>query len=220
MSAPVRVAVVDLGTGNLFSILQACAQAGMEATLTQDPRELERAEGILLPGVGAFATGMETLREKRLVEPLRELAAHRPLLGICLGMQLLLERSHEFGTHEGLGLVPGEVVPFRPEGQEGGRRQKIPLIGWYPVTRPEEANWEGSLFAESPDADYFYFVHSFHAVPEDPGHILARSHFGPQPFTAALRVGGIQGVQFHPERSGPAGLALYRAFARQVAASR
>jgi glutamine amidotransferase len=190
--------------GNLFSIRQACHVAGVHAELTSDRAAVMSACLVILPGVGAFADAMQALRRRDLVGPLRDYAASgRHLFGICLGMQLLMDESYEFGTHAGLGLVAGSVerLPAR-------KGLKVPQIGWSQVRGDPQA-WVRTPLAGIDSGRYFYFVHSYHVVPNEPGTIVASSRFGDMDYCSAIRSGSIFGVQFHPERSGPGGLAVY-----------
>lgn len=199
-----RVTVVDYGRGNLFSIEQALRKLGCEATVTGDPAAILDAERVILPGVGAFGDGMEGLRGRGLVEPLKRFSeSGRPLLGICLGMQLLLEESSEFGRHEGLGLVPGRVARFTGTGD-----YKIPHVGWNKLA--PAADWAGTALAGlGPDA-FMYFVHSFVAEPAHPEDRLAVTPYAGAEFCSVLRSRNILGCQFHPEKSGEAGLCLIK----------
>jgi imidazole glycerol-phosphate synthase subunit HisH len=211
---PVRVAIVDYGLGNLFSVRHACTRVGMDATITSDRGELLAADVVLLPGVGAFGDAMHCLRRLDLVEVLREIAhAGRPLMGICLGMQLLMTRSFEFGEHEGLDLVPGQVVRFHnPVGPNGSL--KVPQVGWNRIHRPGRGAgspdaWEGTPLAGLDDGEHMYFVHSYYVCPDDPRVVLSGSRYGQIDFCSSLRHGNVFAFQFHPERSGPSGLRLY-----------
>jgi glutamine amidotransferase len=205
-----QVTIVDYGVGNLFSVSRALEQCGAEVVISADPAQIEASERLILPGVGAFADGMSGLHNCGLIEPIRHFAASgRPLLGICLGMQMLASGSQEFGSHNGLGLIPGQVVPL-PKVVEDGRVLKIPHIGWDIVNAAHQ--WEGSMMANTKPGTAVYLVHSFHVVPDEPQHVLATYGFGEQSITAAIRRGNIQGCQFHPEKSGPAGLRMLSAF--------
>jgi glutamine amidotransferase len=200
--------------GNLLSVRRALETAGAEVQLTSDPEDVDRAERLVLPGVGAFADGMRGLEERGLAEPIRRFAAAgRPLLGICLGMHLLLDESSEFGRNEGLGVLHGRVVELPRV--TNGRAHKIPHIGWSAIRRPPEAPddwWQGSPLAPLDDGVDVYFVHSFVAEPADETECLAEVVTDGWRFPAALHAGAITGTQFHPEKSGPAGLAIVRAF--------
>ena len=206
------VAIVDYGMGNLFSVAQACRAVGLAPVISDDPRVVERAEGVILPGVGAFGDAMAVLRAKGLDRALVDYArSGRPLLGICLGMQLMMSESWEFGHHRGLELFPGRVVRF---GSDNGHRLKVPHVGWEPVH--PAGDWQGTLLEDLPAGVHLYFVHSFHAQPAHPELELARASYGPEEFCAAVARDNVTACQFHPERSGPAGLTVYRNLARRL----
>jgi len=208
----VRVTVVDYGIGNLYSVRRAFESVGAEVDFAGDAGGIENAGPLVLPGVGAFADGMAGLFERRLVEPLRRHAlAGRPLLGICLGMQMLAEASEEFGVHEGLGLVPGRVRAIADRDADG-HPLKIPHIGWTPLVRPDGVSWAGSPLDTTLEGSAVYLVHSFAVVPRDAADRLADCLYGGQRICAALRRGRIFGAQFHPEKSGPVGLEMLRRF--------
>lgn len=208
------VAVVDYGMGNLRSVSQAVLHAaqgsGFEAVITSRADDVRAADRIVLPGQGAMPDCMRELRESGLQQAVLEAAAAKPLFGVCVGMQMLLERSEE-GPSEGLGLFPGEVRRFRLEGrrQPDGSRFKIPQMGWNRVRQSQpHPMWDGI-----PDGAWFYFVHSFHACPSDARHSAGEADYGGS-FTAVLARDNIFATQFHPEKSADAGLALYRNFLR------
>ena len=212
MTMSSQVTVVDYGIGNLYSVRRALERCGGEVTLSGDAAALARAERLVLPGVGAFAGGMQGLRERGLVEPIRRYAASgRPLLGICLGMQMLATASEEFGIHEGLDLIPGRVRAV-PDHDLEGRPHKIPHIGWTALRAPADASWRESLLADTPDGTSVYLVHSFAVVPDHPAHRLADCDYGGHAVCAAIARGAITGFQFHPEKSGEAGLRILRRF--------
>ena len=206
------VSIVDYGSGNLFSVVRAFEHVGAEARLAQDAAAIEAAERLVLPGVGAFADGMAGLSERGLVEPIRRFAASgRPLLGICLGMQMLATSSEEFGEHAGLGIIPGRVVPI-PAQDVDGRSQKIPHIGWADLQPWQARGWADSPLQDLIQGDAVYLVHSFHFVPDDAQDGLAVCGYGGHRITAAVRSGGTVGCQFHPEKSGEVGLRVLRRF--------
>jgi glutamine amidotransferase len=208
------VTIVDYGSGNLLSVARALEHVGATVRLTHYAAEIENAERLLLPGVGAFADGMHGLRERGLIEPiLRYSASGRPLLGICLGMQMLASVGEEFGEHLGLGLIPGRVVPV-PSHDVDGSSQKIPHIGWSELSPAVQDGWTGTLFDGTRDGPTVYMVHSYHFEPSDNEHRLADCFYGGHRITAAVRLGRTIGFQFHPEKSGEAGLALLDAFLR------
>ena len=198
--------------GNLRSVSQAVMHvaqgSGLEAIVTSRPEDVRAAERVVLPGQGAMPDCMRELRESGLLESVLEAAASKPLFGVCVGMQMLLDRSEE-GPSQGLGLIPGEVVRFRLQGQcqPDGSRYKVPQMGWNQV-------WQAQphpLWAGVPDGSYFYFVHSFFARPSQARHSVGESDYGVR-FTAALARDNIFATQFHPEKSADQGLTLYRNF--------
>jgi glutamine amidotransferase len=212
------VVVVDYGRGNLWSVCQAVAAAGGDPRLSTEPAVVRAAEQLILPGVGAFGDAMAGLRARGLDEAVLAFAATgRPLLGVCLGMQLLLEASSEFGDHPGLGLIRGRVdrLPPPAAGVRGTlRSHKIPNVGWCRLEpAPGGTPWAESLFAGVKPGDFAYFVHSYGAQPADPRHRLADIALGGgATVSAAVTAGPITGCQFHPEKSGEVGLAILRVF--------
>lgn len=207
------VGIVDYGVGNLYSIRQACEHTGLIPLITAEPTALRAADAVLLPGVGAFGDAMAALREYDLVAPLQDIAASgKPLIGICLGLQLLFTESREFGTHAGLGLIEGTVERL-PAEAGGDHRLKVPLVGWNQVRSPGR-DWTGTVMDGVPDGAYFYFVHSYHVQPANPEVALTSSRFGDHEFCSSVQRGNIFACQFHPERSGPQGLHVYGTMAR------
>jgi glutamine amidotransferase len=219
-----RVVIVDYRVGNLFSVRNACVAAGLEVTITAEKRAILDADAVIVPGVGAFGDAMDTLRRLDLVRPLQDLAAvGTPLFGICLGMQLFMSESEEFGHHRGLGLFEGPVVRFdKPRGPTG--ELKVPQVGWNRIFSPRRAAvgeapaWANSPLAGVAEGDFMYFVHSFYAQPVDPAAVLAVTRYGGLEFCSSLRRGNVFACQFHPERSGATGLRVYQNIARDVAA--
>jgi len=211
MKAPV-VAVVDYGMGNLKSVSQAVIHAakgsGVDVVVTQQADEVYAADRIVLPGQGAIRDCMRELRDSGMLEAVLDAAARKPMLGVCVGMQMLLDHSEEQDT-PGLGLIPGTVKRFHLEGrlQGDGSRFKVPQMGWNRV-RQEFAH---PLWAGIPDESWFYFVHSFHAAPSEARHSAGTTDYG-QRFTSAVARDNIFATQFHPEKSADLGLALYRNF--------
>jgi glutamine amidotransferase len=206
------VAVVDYGMGNLRSVSNAVRHAahgtGYEVIVTARPEDVRAAERIVLPGQGAMPDCMREFRESGLMESVLEGAAAKPLMGVCVGMQMMLDRSEE-GPTDGLGLIHGEVARFRLEGQlqPDGSRYKVPQMGWNRVFQSQpHAIWAGV-----PDGSWFYFVHSYYARPSDARHSTGESEYGVR-FTAAIARDNIFATQFHPEKSADQGLALYRNF--------
>ncbi len=214
-----QVAIVDYGLGNLFSVQRACEHVGLRASITSSPEEILAAHGVLLPGVGAFGDAMAALSARGLIGTLRDVAASgRPLIGICLGMQLLMSVSHEFGTHEGLGLIEGEVVRFQTS-EEHGAMLKVPQVGWNRIGTPPGVSWDGSSLQGVRDGEFMYFVHSFYARPRDSSVVLSMTRYGHIEFCSSLRRGNLVAFQFHPEKSGPQGLTIYRNLAQLITRS-
>lgn len=210
---PAKVVVVDYGMGNLLSVRRALEHVGAEVELCADPKALRLATRIILPGVGAFADGMAELRRLGLDAALRE-AAQRgtPVMGICLGMQMLFDSSDEFCHSAGLGLIPGRVVSI-PSVNDIDVPRKIPHIGWGDlVLAGGHQTWIGSVLEAVAEGSSMYFVHSFMAVPDDPADCLASCLYEGQVVTAAVAHGNVSGCQFHPEKSGQVGLSVMRQF--------
>ena len=199
------VAIVDYGVGNLFSLRSSLAFIGADAVVTSDPCVLKTADKIILPGVGAFGDAAAKLRESGLgAVVVEEAGKGKPILGICLGMQLLLEKSYEYGEHEGLALIPGEI---RPIADVIPADLKIPHIGWNALHFGEEKH---PLFRYIGEGDHVYFVHSYYGANCEKS-VIATAEYG-APLTAAVAKGNVMGCQFHPEKSGAVGLAILRAF--------
>lgn len=199
------IAVIDYGVGNLFSLRSSLAMIGEEAVVTGDAQAIRRADRLILPGVGAFADARARLAQTGLDQVMREQAAQgKMIMGICLGMQLLFSESHEYGVHEGLGLIPGRVVPMAPRLPDG---LKVPHIGWNALhlKKPEHP-----LFRGVREGDCVYFVHSYYAAGCGDA-LLATAEYG-IPLTAAAARDNVIGCQFHPEKSGQVGMALLAAF--------
>lgn len=214
------VAVVDYGMGNLRSVSQAvmhvAAGSGLEVKVTADPDVVHAAERVVLPGQGAMPDCMRQLRESGLKEAVLDAAERKPLLGVCVGMQMLLARSEEgpAGTGTpGLSLIPGEVIRFQLDGQlqPDGSRYKVPQMGWNRVEQIRHDGRVHPLWAGVPDESWFYFVHSYYAKPSDPRHSAGETDYGGR-FTCAVARDNIFATQFHPEKSAAQGLALYRNF--------
>jgi len=213
---PKAVAVVDYGMGNLRSVSQAVQAAaegtGFQVIITANPDEVRACERIVLPGQGAMPDCMRELRESGLLASVLEAAVNKPLFGVCVGMQMLLDHSAE-GDTPGLGLIHGEVRKFDLIGQlqPDGSRYKVPQMGWNQVYRNNHGATPHPVWGEVPDGSYFYFVHSFYAKPSDARHSVGETDYG-QRFTSAIARDNIFATQFHPEKSAQHGLSLYRNF--------
>jgi glutamine amidotransferase len=199
------IAIIDYGMGNLRSVEKAFARVGCQATVTNDARQIADAQKIVLPGVGAFRDAIGELHRQRLVEPIREaIAANKPFLGICLGLQLLMDVSYEDGEYEGLGIIPGTVVRFQvPAGY------KVPHMGWNRL----RLRAKPPLLEGLPEQPHVYFVHSYYVVPRDALVIAAETDYA-QPFTSMIWRDNIYATQFHPEKSQADGLRILKNFAR------
>ena len=213
------VAVVDYGMGNLRSVSQAvmaaAAGTGWTVIVTQHPEDVRAAQRVVLPGQGAMPDCMSELRGSGLQESVLEAAASKPLFGVCVGMQMLLDHSAEGpnGGTPGLGLIHGDVLKFDLAGktQPDGSRYKVPQMGWNQVRQVSHGGQTHPVWAGVPDNSYFYFVHSFYAAPADPAHCAGLADYGSL-FAAAIARDNIFATQFHPEKSAQQGLALYRNF--------
>jgi glutamine amidotransferase len=202
-----RVIVLDYGAGNLRSVARAVEHAGVVADIACDPRALDDADAVVMPGVGAAADTMRNLREHGFVEPLRRyIKDGRPFLGVCMGFQALLSVSEEGGEHKCLGVVPGRVRKL-PSTNGGGTVLKIPHMGWNRVAQTRQH----PFFAGVPDGSYFYFVHSYYPDPEDETLVIGQTEYGVT-FASAIGRDRLVATQFHPEKSGAAGLQLYKNF--------
>lgn len=225
-----EVAIVDYELGNLFSVKHACEHAGLRAIITTSRQEILAADAVILPGVGAYGDAMAVLAKLDLVAALRDFAASgKPLVGICLGMQLLMTESFEFGRHRGLGIIEGEVI--RLEGHvEESHRKKVPHVGWNSIHAPAASPdskyatapepWAESPLEGLADGTFMYFVHSYYPKPAASTVVLSLTKYGNTCFCSSLRSGNVFAFQFHPERSGPDGLRIYRNLAAATAARR
>lgn len=205
-----RIGVIDYGVGNLRSVANALIEIGAEPCISSDAAELAACTRLILPGVGAFGEGMRALRATGLDRLVRDAAAGgTPLLGICLGMQMLVESSTEFGQWDGLAILPGQVEKLDDPQAQG--TQRLPNVGWLPVRRPAGPASLDHLFDGIAADARFYFIHSF-AVAGDSASAVATASYGNSEFAAIIAGQGVIGTQFHPEKSGPAGLRLLRNF--------
>ncbi|NUW68978.1 imidazole glycerol phosphate synthase subunit HisH [Vibrio coralliilyticus] len=208
----ITIAIIDYDVGNIQSIKSAFEKVGAFAKVTREPREILDADGVVLPGVGAFAHGMEKLTHYKLDLVLKEIAANgTPLLGICLGMQMLFSTSSEFGSSEGLGIIPGKVVklPLLDENY-----QKLPHVSWSELENRKQINWSNTILDSINEGEDMYFVHSFHASPQDVHHILSETQYSGNTFCSTVRKDNVFGCQYHPEKSSVEGLKIIENFAK------
>ena len=208
-----KVTVIDYGLSNLLSVRHALEHFGAQVELTGDPAAVLAAKALVLPGVGAFRDGMQGLEKLGLIEPIRQkAAAGTPLLGICLGMQMLFDQSEEFGSWQGLGLIPGQVVRI-PDQAADGTHQKVPHIGWEGLLPAGgRSDFSGSILSGIQPGDECYFIHSYEAKPANDADRLADAAYGGRHVCAAVARGNVIGTQFHPEKSGPVGLAIIHGY--------
>lgn len=208
-----RIVVVDYGMGNIKSVIRGIEHVGATAVLSEDPNDVRKADRVILPGVGAFEDGMKELQRRKLdVALLDYIQTERPLLGICLGMQMLFDESDEHGKHKGLGFIKGRVIKI-PQDNNGNTKRKIPHIGWSALRFPHYHQDQSETVLDSTsEGDFLYFVHSFMAKPDNNKHILAECEYENLSITAFVRKNNISGCQFHPEKSGTTGLKMFDRF--------
>lgn len=209
MSNSLRIVIVDYGVGNLYSLIRAFKFFGIEVIVTEDAETLNRADGIVLPGVGSFEAGMRGLKIRGLEKKLFDIAeSNKPMLGICLGAQIMLTQGHEFGIFKGLDIIKGKVIHFPGLADN----EKIPHVGWNTILPYKEDSWPGTILNSFNKNDQVYFVHSYILEPESKENILALSTYGGYTFCSAVKKGNIYGCQFHPEKSGQVGLKIIENF--------
>lgn len=214
-----KVSIIDYGMGNLYSVEKACEHVGLKAEITCDKEKILNSAGVILPGVGAFGNAMDNLRRLDLVELLKDFAeAEKPFMGICLGMQLMMNESEEFGSHKGLNIFDGSVVRF-PSKKMNEKSIKVPHIGWNRIYKSNYKNankWDKSLLAGLEEGECMYFVHSFYVIPNSKDIILTVSSYGEIEYCSSIASANTFAYQFHPERSGEKGLLIYRNFSKLV----
>lgn len=207
-----KIVIVDYGLGNLYSIAQACIHLGYNPVISGDNEDILNADYVILPGVGAFSVAMHALRDTGLAQTIKKYAATgKPLMGVCLGMQLLFETSEEFGENKGLALIKGRVLRF-PSIFEGSKL-RIPNIGWCKIYSSHYNEWTNTPLCElKPSKDHMYFIHSYYVEPESKKNTLALSNYNGFKYASAVVNNNIWGFQFHPEKSGEEGLSIYKNF--------
>ncbi|MBF0216039.1 MAG: imidazole glycerol phosphate synthase subunit HisH [Candidatus Omnitrophica bacterium] len=210
-----NIVIVDYNLGNLFNLRRAFESVGTQVAVSADPEDILAASSIILPGVGAFGEGIKHLKERGLIAPLKEFASSgKPLLGICLGMQLLMTTSEEHGTWEGLDIIKGMVKRLDPPGD--GDIYKVPQVGWNSILKQFNSrglSWNGTVLDGVDEKAYMYFLHSYYVIASDTRDILAETIYGRNRFSSIIKKNNITGCQFHPERSGEAGLKILKNFA-------
>lgn len=206
-----NIALLDYGLGNLLSIGRAFVKEGVNVNLVSTAEGLKEATHLILPGVGAFSNAMDRLRYRKLIEPIQDwFEEGKPIMGICLGMQLMLDRSYEFGEHEGIGLIPGSVKPIVNHFQNK-QNHKVPHIGWYP-TYASHGHWSSESMQDIPFGESFYYVHSFASYPDDLTNEVGFYESEGERIPAIIKSKNAIGMQFHPEKSGLNGLQVIRSF--------
>ena len=205
------ITIIDYEMGNLRSVEKAFEKLGFDARVSNNPDDLLTTDKVVLPGVGAFKDCITNLREGGFVEPLlQHVEAGKPLLGICVGMQMLFDESEEFGRHKGLGLISGKVKRFPAGMEEGGERLKVPHMGWNTIQIQRSA----PLFKDTAEGSYVYFVHSYYCAADNPDDVAASCRYGDIVFTAAIWRDNLMATQFHPEKSQDVGLKIFENFGR------
>jgi len=212
------VGIIDYDAGNLFSVEHACKSVGVSPIIISHPEDIRQADALILPGVGAFGDAMKNLHKLDLVHPLREfVASGKPFMGICLGMQLLFSRSEEFGEHEGLNLIDGDVLKF-PSFNASRQKNRIPQIGWNQITCSSQTghSWRHTPLEQIANGEFMYFIHSFYAKPRNSENVLAVTEFGGLNYCSAVIKENIFATQFHPEKSAVEGIKIYRYWASRI----
>ncbi len=212
-----KIVIIDYEGSNLFSVLRAFEHVNVQVELSNSVSALENADAAVLPGVGAFGAAMERLNKLGLSEQIRKhVAADKPFLGICLGMQLLFAVSQEFGKQTGIGIFKGNVKRF-PSTDPAGNRVRVPQMGWNQIFRPKHnQSWEDSPLTEQTDGAFMYFVHSFYCAPDDPSIITSETEYAGLRYCSSIKSGNLFAAQFHPEKSAESGLKIYQSWARQA----
>jgi len=217
-----KVAIIDYGMGNLFSVKQACEVTGMTPLITSDITSIINSEAIILPGVGSFGDAMKQLKSLNLIGPIKEcISAGKYFMGLCLGLQLLFTESEEFGNHKGMNIIEGTVVKFHSR-KATGEPLKVPQIGWNRIFSipSEEDRWSSSPLRGLENGEYMYFVHSFYTIPSDKRLILTTTNYGDIDYCSGILWNNICAFQFHPEKSSQKGIRLYKNWFSMICGNR
>ena len=206
------VVIIDYGMGNLFSVKQACEHVGLQATITCDSKQVRNVDAVILPGVGAFGDAITRLNKLDLIKPILDFVrSGKPLMGVCLGMQLLMSESEEFGSYKGLNVFPGRVIKFPVESYHE-EMTKVPQVGWNQLYK-QRLSWDESPLAGISEGEYMYFVHSYYCKFENSEVVLSVTRYADIEYCSSILHKNIFACQFHPERSGKEGLKIYKNFA-------
>ena len=204
-----QIVIIDYGIGNIGSVVRAFTHFNTDVLVSDKPDDILNARAIVLPGVGSFKSGMRGLKDRGLTGVILDCVnKHMPVLGICLGAQILMNQGHEFGIYDGLGIIPGKVAPF-PDLEH---KEKIPHMGWNALQKPLKISWDHTILRSTQEGDKLYFVHSYILQPSKKENILSLTTYGSHEFCSAVRKGNVYGVQFHPEKSGKHGLNIIKEF--------
>jgi imidazole glycerol-phosphate synthase subunit HisH len=207
----IKVSIIDYGMGNLFSVEQACRYVGLEPVITSDKNEILNSRAAILPGVGAFGDAMDNLEKLDLISPIKDfIKTGKPLLGVCLGMQLLFSESEEFGAHKGLNIIEGSVVKFRKESEP----VKVPQIAWNQIYPPDSERWKESPLKDMMKGEYMYFIHSYYARPHNNKNILSLTNYEGIEYCSSVKQNNVFAFQFHPEKSAFKGIEIYSNWAK------
>lgn len=209
----INLVIINYDIGNVRSIINAFEKIGTKPILSRDKEEILNADGVILPGVGAFSHGMENLYKYSLVDVIKEyVKTNKPFLGICLGMQMLLDESEEFGSKKGIGLIPGKVIKLPTK---DSNNEKLPHVSWNEI-RPKNITWKGTILNNTNTKSDMYFVHSYTAVPKNKNNILSTTVYSGYEFCSSIKKENIYGCQFHPEKSASAGLEIIKSFIKII----
>ncbi len=214
----IKVAVLDYGMGNLFSVIQACEHVGLTPITTSETSEIMTADALILPGVGAFGDAMDNLKKLDLISPIKEfIHSGKPFMGVCLGIQLLFTESEEHGRHKGFDIFSGAVKKFPSQNSEG-ENVKVPQVGWNTINRAglTEIIWEDSPVKRTEIGQFMYFVHSYYVIPEDQKIVCTETEYENTTFCSTILANNISAVQYHPEKSADQGLRIYKNWAEII----
>jgi glutamine amidotransferase len=213
-----QIVIININMGNLFSVKKACETVGLNVILSNKREDIKRASGLILPGVGAFGAAIKSLEKLDLIGPIRQAAKEGvPILGICLGMQLLFSESNEFGQNSGLDIIAGNVLRLDQDKNWSADRAKVPHVGWNHIRpfKDDARPWEGTPLSSLRPGEFMYFVHSFYVQPRDKHVILSLTEYGGVHFCSSVKQGKVFACQFHPEKSANSGLSIYRNWKKQ-----